>query len=781
MDISTPIPIFKSLLGIALHSLTDLTTPLKPPIPYFQPEAYESYIEDLNYAQHHLDLIPPEVIESWRSKLFTRSNSLTKTICENSIKGVALHHIENGIKALDTKIYHNLNDFYEKNTDEVDRELLSQMGFYIAHARNFIKEYIAKHLVEGTYLGFIDQGYFKRGKEFAFQQMMKHAAKSHALISLHFTKKNLIFVDEKIPQINLFTLDQLNRQNVWRYRWLKCEKVSDLDYTLQGQLKLYSTILESFPPNVPWECSYYFKTKIFHFEESLTHLRISCFNHMLDIKPKSDIENQVFIYLNKAVEWINSQSITLEKTQPFEESYKNALNLSKDAYESLFPKGRMEKDFETVMNDYIKAITEDQFTAAKWATLGYETKSDLAPFNWNKEAGFFENYKRKIDSLFKTQDHLDEIIDTLNKELKNLVEDSIDFEKYMTINKKIYSCWELRDNLDSVRIKLRLGFLKDIKTRVNLSNKTIWERMTQSLGNKVFRLALDGEMFDKTEPYGDILLELEELSKQYKVIISESNHILQSHNSPLQPLPYIQDDYPVFYDEEDYINYVRSHEMKALHLNIIQYNLERICSFQENNYFSNHLKQIKNLSECFSLYGFLKTAIKNCQSYNFKCEGLVSLTEANNYLKKIDINNLGATYKKYVITDWNNTHSLDSSRLLTSAANKNKRLKETGSMIDTTNQFPDIYPEIKSQLYNSARNIANATNIIFTLYPLLKLKADTLIIEEWNGYKTIHCPYLPECATNKTSHRIGKPQREQPSVRTNSPPKISIIEDYLTD
>ncbi len=639
----------------------------------------------------------------------------------------------------------------------------------IWNATGTAKNYIAKYLVEGSHLGYIDHGYFNQGKKFAFQQMMRHNATVNALIYLSFTDTS--FVNEKKTEINSLVLDHLNRQKKWRYRWQMCEKICDIEYTLKEQLNLYGRIKKELPQdNISWEYCHELKSKKLLLAETLYFLKSSFYEHMLKIKSKSEWDAYLQEKFNHDIRQINQKFDCIKEAPPIEDVCSKANELSKNAYENLFPLIIKKGEFGSILNSYVDAINKDLLTEAKWISLSSETTTETTPFNWNQEAGHFENYKRKIQRILKTKNHLDEIIDEFTNETIQICSSSSeDLLKYQYLygvnNEIIYSCWKQRDELDNLRIKLRQGYLKDIKTRVNESNKGYWERLVQSAQNKGLRLLLDGEILEKTEPYNDVNSKISTAYTSYRDLLNTIKMKSSNHTVSLSPIADTQDDYPVFYDKDDYVSFVQSNEMNTTTLNVIKYNLERICHFQDQSYFKKNLDELKKVVEVYTQIISLKKWAKNLESYTQH-----KLNLNDEFFNKVNIIFLGSCFKKFVISEKNRHSPIDALRITTSVTNKFSRIATKGNLFDDTKEFPDIYIALHTQIKKAVHIINQGMESFLKTHPILRLK--TTIVFFNDGDTKIKLTHFPE---KQQSTREEK-NREKVTIKINS-----IIEDYYPD
>lgn len=774
MDIIATKSLSKTAISFILELYSDPTTSLKPLIPCFQLDSFNSYISDLNYPPPLLECIPKQIKDEWEANIYIRKKNETTDMGEQCLKGLALKHISLFLNNSEETAKQNLNEAYINTLDGVDRSTIAQISTFLSSTWHYISTYFTKH---GKYMGYIGSEYYTKGKEFSFQQMMHHNATYTALVRLSFADEP--FIKDIEPKIKELALNALTEYEQWYYRWQKSEKISDLNYVLKGQLDLYRLINQTLPQqgDVPPEISYPVKIKLFDLEEKLSLLKISFFNHMSDIKPKGENDRIFEEHVNSGAQWLNRQLGPVQKCPPFNELYDETLDLTKNIYDLLFPPFKIKKDFESVLNDYVKAVTEDNFSAAKWHSLSYETKTEFTPFNWKKEAESFENYKRKIDRLFRIQDHLDEIIVGLNQAIIETIGIFSQYTIYKFGIQTIHSCWKLRGQLDDLRIKLRLGFLKDVKTRVTHSHKNVWGRITQSLGNKAFRLALDGEVFDKTQPYEKVLNDLDVAFRTYRELLVKINDEIKNPLFSRDKTTSSQDDYFIFYDAESFVNYVNNPEnvMKSLNLKVIKYNIERIITFQKNDYFSEHFKIIQSLFNCNYTYSLLKEAINNLISFGYKDTEKNYLKDANNTLNSIPIKSLGETYRKYVISEKNRRTPIDYIRIKDSALNKGNRLMKSGTVSNSIPEFPTIYPEIQKKLFHAAKNIKIATDELLKNQPILKLKLQInyLGICEWEGFSPVKLPFLPTKVMEPPTRKTSKFKEKDPAH-----PTITIIEDY---
>lgn len=687
-----------ALITSVIQGLSLSTTALKPPPPDFKAEPLKVYLDDLKLTAAELETVPADVQDNWQQHIFHTRRSLGRMISPSSIAGQAIAYAEPHIRSFEDQTKQRAFETYEGIADDADRASLYQVWRFSTWAWRGIGSYITHNLMEGAFLGYNDQMRFDLATRFSYQRMMHHATKADAYRELTFHKDILFFVRDRILHISASTAQQASKHKLWRYRWLTAEKVNILDVSLELQLDLYGKIIENFTEETPAHLRYQAILNYHRINTTLAELKAAYFNHMIEIKPKSRWSS----YLQHGVDWLTDTVANLDsvKTHPprhFLDVYGDALTLNWDVYDQLFPHRQVVRVFDDVLQEFLAAVSSDNFIQAKWITLS--TSTPKANFDWLKEASFLENYKRSVDRLIHTQNHIDEIISALYSINEKLFTRFIDGDTsqvdYRSINTVIYKLWDLRNKVDELRIYYRTAYLKSFKTTVNQTDKSYWDRFTKSLTNKAVRKVLEGQFFDTSETREQVLQRLRQFTAEYSSMLTEISLInLPRGIAPISPdllhsIDRGKEFFPVIYTFDEYASIFDGKSALSLEdLRYAQYNIERIAKITASPFWQEQLVEINHLVYANKE---LTKAVKLAEIYgNFTKNRAFLETKAE--IEKA-IQSLGPCYLKYIKSEWHRQHPVDANRFVTSASNKIMRLVTTGQIIDTTREFKEIYPD----------------------------------------------------------------------------------------
>ncbi len=743
-----------TLLTSAIQSLSIATTTLKPPPPDFRPEPLIIYLEDLKLTTAELETVPTEVQENWHDHIFHTRNGLARMISTSSIAGQAIAYATPHVRRIEEQTKDKALGLYRQEVDDVDQESLTQIWRLTTWAWKKIGSYITHNLMEGAFLGYNDQMRFDLATRFSYLRMMHHATKADAYRELAFHKDTLFFVRNKIPQIAKETQLQSSKQQLWRYRWLTAEKVNILDVSLAMQLNLYGTILKGQDETTPTPYRYQAILNYSRINKMLAELRASYFNHMIEIKPKSWWSP----YIQRGLDYVTDSiakldAVETQQPRPFLDVYRDALDLTWEVYDQLFPHRKTTRTVDTALSDFMTAISEDNFIQAKWITLSTETPQ--SNFNWMREASNFENYKRAVDQLIHTQNQIDDTItalyainDTLFRRF--IDKDSSQFD-YRGINGHIYCLWDLRNKIDELRIYYRTAYIKSLKTTVNETDKSYWDRITQSAKNKALRKILEGQFFDTSETREQVLNRVALFKQDYAKALSAIKSIILPEecsaipSTLLVPVDRGVEYYPVIYTFEEYYRiFEETQTVSELDLRYAAYNLNRIVRIYPDDTFwkaqqdeiaklAYVAKELKKAEMLASIYAKQtgNTAFKNIQTE------IIKATQA-----------LSPCYLKYIKSEWHRLNPLDTTRVLTSGANKLGRLLTQGHMIDTTKEFREIYPEFIAFIDKVAKLMTQQVGTIADPYKEIKI-----------GTITVRIPEIPPSLARKSIRDQRKEKR----------------------
>lgn len=715
-----------SLLADFLANAGVSVIPYKPPLPHFNPDSFESCMEELKCSPQQIMDMTQKFETSWNSILYLRQHDARQKLNQNSGLGMLLKSLEpfalefEELKYQEIRSYfnHALNPFYQNITAQ---------GLEMANSIWEIGgQYISKHLVEGAFLGSVERSDYSHCVKFSFDRMMYHYAKFSALNLVYQHQKSVFLTTDQKTNLQDALTQQLTRYESWHYRWILSEKMSSMDYMLNCYLTHYEglkfSIIENYnknksdpyPPSTPK-----IYKQIAQFQIIMTELKASFYNLMLDLKPTNKYDRFIQQYLTRAIHWIYNyiNPSKINETRSFFQVFEDASCLIDHAYEDLFPWDSRLLPQEEILKKYMTAVSEDNFIAAKWISLQCTSKQ----FEWLKEAGAFENYKREVEKFIHIQNQIDEIIFELtrmntdyslnhledNRRVKEL------FDQQEKIVQLIRDWWSFRESIDLIRIELKLGVFKRLKTELN-QQKGYWERFCTSCQNKALRLFMSAAVCDSTRPYAQIQQEFPRLFQQYETLLKKSQSffkntdsftpsfspIYQSYKMNLLKLK-TEKDLPVFYHKDTYVEYARLYEGKTLLSQVLTYNLKRLRQFHPKSvYWKQEEKIVRKYNSHFWGRESAKRILISLKSYPLNSKQKRDLEGLLEMLKNYSSSYLNKILVKYIISEKNrqddeNNRVPPIGRILTSAKHKINRYQTEGQFIDMTPEFPFLYETIK--------------------------------------------------------------------------------------
>lgn len=697
-----------------IHSLGVDVTDLKPPPPEFIPASFTSYISELNLTDRELAVIPSETIKLWSDRIFYARPIHRKIITEGSHAAQLINHLSKYAIDYECKKRDSLQQLYYEQTDEVDRVALSQIKSVFYWGWSYIAPFLSRKLVEGAFIGHVNQENYNRATNFSFQRMMHHTVRINAFRGLAFHNQTLHFVSDKLSKIQETNQEQSQKQSLWRYRWMTSEKMRTLEVILTFQRQFYEHLISNYPNENSIEIQYSIILWYSKINRILTELKASYFNHMLEIKLKSKLEANCQTAVNIVTQFL---ARTQERPPPapreFIAVYKDALDLTWQAYNQKMSYKTEIRDLPSAIKDFADAISQDNFILAKFISLS--TRAPEANFDWRQEAEKFEQYKRAIDRFLHIQDHLDDLISRLFQICNLLFESYIKAPTTMTTNYRklesyIYELWEFRNNIDELRVAYRTAYLKSLTTSVNVSDKKYLDRIKQSIANKATRSILRGEIFDQTESQESAVDRGRSLVHAYREKLSEIKGANSDFSCPpipedlLEPIDFGEALYPVFYTINGYKEMVNNKDSFDIQtIEYIYYNIKRNCDLFPDPFWKAQLNELEKYSDIEQNLALLSQISEKYLRLAPSLEEILSeiKTKADNIRA-----NLPKNLQKQLISDCNKEQPLNLDRVASSSTHKLIRFASSGQIFDQRKEFREIYDQLVVVIDTDARQLS---------------------------------------------------------------------------
>lgn len=730
MDLATVNPITKTIVTLFLELYSDQSTSLKPPLPTFPLSTFDHYISDINYSQNILTQIPELIRTDWEHSLFTRQKQDIPDINEHSLKGMAMKALVELLNSSEENAKKKALALYNSSFDEIDRATFPQLVLILKNYVPYIGKLFTKH---GKFVSLIGQELHSKAGTFAFYEMSYHQAKLNAYF--HLLSLDACFISTHKAKINSLLVEELKHYKEWSTRWKACENISYLLFNLEKGLHLIQ--------DQDLKTYHYTTYKLI---QHLSLVKVAFKNHIIDIKPKSEYEFLFESYVNQGVSWLNNLLSSPTKCPSYDSAFENASKFHQETYDSLYPEKRITASFSETIEKYTKAVADDDFLTAKWHCFAYQTEP---PYNWLLEASHFENYKHKIDTIFHLQNHLDTMIENLMSELSP---EHPAPREHLTFVRKF---WENRNTLDKTRIQLRLGFLKSIKTRANHAQKNIWERITQSLGNKAIRLAIEGKIFDTTPEYA---ASLNLYHQNIRHFFENLNQFKKISDTPLNK-PNISQDHYTFYEEEGLIQFLKEGDLTPNRLNTLHQNLKNISEICPNTKMNDYLEKIQIYLNAYYHFNLL---FQNFRAYSHHDRSLFPNDFKTHFRGiKESILSLSKSYKDFILNDY---------------SIKNQTIEKKSANSSPEETFLKSCSNARKSIFDLYKIISKTLQVYLEDNPILKLQLnvhyETLQIAQ--GSPPITFPTIPIPDKEKI-----KP--EKPRKKTRQSQKIesyAIFENY---
>jgi len=235
--------------------------------------------------------------------------------------------------------------------------------------------------------------------------------------------------------------------------------------------------------------------RLFEVESLIAELRASYFNKMLSTKQQSDFSGWMQDSLNYLAFGISLLSGGSRVPRKWDDlTVSTNLYIAKTLKE-LVKSYAKNYPANEAFQKYINAIKEDRLIYAKWLSQTMAVESNL---DWEREVQDFGNYCRTLLKLLDIYHYVEDIICNMMQLQTDTFEKIKQPEVFMDSQKVIRTAFLFLREIDKLRVQMRLGYLKKIKTDINTAEIEWFERIVTSFNNKLQRYFMEGNIIDQT-------------------------------------------------------------------------------------------------------------------------------------------------------------------------------------------------------------------------------------------------------------------------------------------
>ncbi|WP_032112121.1 hypothetical protein [Candidatus Paracaedibacter symbiosus] len=647
---------------------------------------------------------------------------------------------------LEEKLYKKLENKYRKEVDEVDQATLSQF-YSIGHW--VYKKYgpaISRKCVEGKFVSLNEQGNYKAAANFAWKHMwqLNDSSLAHRSFIASIQGTPLLASHTQGAQEKIDVNEKMLK--IWQLRWEESRKMDAFityfrDYQFIWQQlvrdpKLAENITENAMQKYP---SIVEKAKLANL---IAELNASYLNMMLQTKQQSTFSKYAQDGLNYVAHKISLFSGEIKEPRHWDELKIIAERYIEKTMQNLPQTYQQKFTPEEAFKTYIQAVEEDRFIYAKWLTQTIVSEvsgdnlqtSDKLPtgsrFNWQTEKTSFDNYRRSVMQLLEIYEHVGSIMQTI-MQLQTEVFKIADFTEkklpnpFMDAHGFIKQSFLFLREIDSLRIQMRLGYLKKIKTDINIADIDLFSRISNSMNAKLHRYFMEGNIVDKTTSYqetSEILLP--QIFMKFDSILSSYGWYLERLKGKVK-VATLQEEvaqrqqqfadnkrfYPIFFDFEKLKSYVETAQYSDRALNIFLYNLKYQLKNSRGLKISlskgNITKFIEQMQRLSGYYDRLIQLNKTIASEHRHAQTVKKLLQSCFGTRA----GLYDSFVKYYISQQNSQESLTLGRVISSAVRKATRVCSIGQISDQTPSYPDVIKETEDTILNLEKGVSILENL----------------------------------------------------------------------
>lgn len=638
--------------------------------------------------------------------------------------------------AVEQKIALGLQETYTTVLDEVDQSTLRQLYTIGKWMVDRCAPLIRPRLIEGKFVTFNDQGLYAQASKMAYHQLwsIKQAILVHQLYALELKRGVFTGQSLQLPQIGNEITAKNSLVQLWQLRWNESRQVAELIFHLQQYQLIWQTLLNdnAFKEDMTGQVAlkkYAYLVENYQVADLMGELQAAYFNFMLSTKIQSGFSRYIEWSLSYAATKIARLTGPIKEARDWQIVKKEAADYIALNRAQLPTPSTAEGDQNIAFQQYFEAVRQDQFIYANW--LGQTLKGQNSSFNWTQEAEDFENYQRKINHLLDAYQFAHQMIANLTKlqgEIFGSIQSNgptlsnkdlifLDFSGSQTQIKEVFL---LLRKIEELRILMRLGYLKKIRSEFNSLEKEIIERFLNSLLNKFKRFATTGIVFDPTMSYEAVVQEnFAQLIEGFNSLLTGYELYLKSLANKIEVRDYRQEAqakkekfnneerfYPVFFNYQELIKFIRQEDYSHPMLTIFIYNLKHQTdlTFLPEDIVETFILQIQKLSKCqFDLLGLENDFKRPSFSLNLQAQKtwLTAKQSCDKIIKKtID------SFEKSIISSNNQQEPLTVERVLGSTIRKVNRFFSEGVIVDSTDEYPSIIKSVNTTIKNLNKSIA---------------------------------------------------------------------------
>lgn len=719
--------------AVALNLISNLmagdqfpVTDFMPPAPLVQLEQFDDVIP---LPEETLTKIPYQKAKETYEKLRFEDPWSQPRKQKSSFFSMIMEMLNGKLIKMEEELYGSLQYNYKTTVDEADQATFHQLFSIGRWVVTRWGPLIRQKLVEGTFISLSDQGNYNQASGFAYTYMWRvnqrllahrlfilalHDHKAHG--SLKNGGQQKVDSDQEIIKI-------------WQLRWKESRRMAAFMPHIRDCREICHDVLNdlvepsSYPKNA--EQKYLYISKLVEAEDLMAELQASYFNKMLSTRQQSGFSRCIEGSLNYLISTISFLGGDVKLPREWDNLKETVIGYAEKSLKELISSYIKEYSAEEAFQKYIHAIEKDQLIYAKWLGQTMKVKSH---FDWEREAVDFENYRRSVSRLLEIYHYVDDII-------HNLMEIQSDvFEKvqsgtlkagvFIKSQKKIQEVFLLLRKIDKLRIEMRLGYLKKIKTDINSAEIGVFERILTSFNNKLQRYFMEGNVIDRTYVYSKVMQEsFEDTLAEFYDIVRTYESYLESMAKKIEVTKYRQElfrfqqrlsenkkYYPVFFDFESLKNFMDASIDSGQAMKVFIYNLQRQLEEKRNR-------------ENLILQEIMQKFISHIQTMSDYRERLGKVTKSLLEIKESSavrdwqfavkmkescestITQLYDSFVKYIISEKNRQSSLTAERVALSASNKFWRWMRHGEIFDKTPEYPVLIHSIDLMIQNFQKKI----------------------------------------------------------------------------
>lgn len=686
-------------------------TELAPPAPPLQ---FEQFGKAVPLPEVTLAKVPHEKAKETYEKLQFEDPWSQQREQNSSWFAMLLEMLNGKLINIEERLYDSLKDKYITTVDEADQATFRQffsIGQWVASTWGPL---IRLKLVEGTFISLNDQGNYNQVSSFAYIHMwqVNQRLLAHRLFMLALQDYDALGslkheVGQKVDS------DQ-KMLKIWQLRWKESRQMTVFmpylrDYQEICREALNDLRLSDTTQENPGE-KYHYMSRLVEVEDLIAELRASYSNRMLSTKQQSDFSRRIQDSLNYLASKISFLGGEAKAPREWGD-LKGVVNsyVIEKSLKKLISSYAKEYPTEEAFQKYIHAVEEDRLIYAKWLGRIMKAKSY---FDWERERGDFKNYRRCVRQLLDIYHYIDNIIHNMMQLQSDMFErvnsKSLKPEAFINSQEIIKRAFLLLRKIDKLRIEMRLGYLKKIKTDINNTEIGVFERILTSFNNKLQRYFMEGNVVDQTLTYSEVMMgSFEDTLVEFNGVMQDYKSYLDRMSEKINVEKYqrgasdfqkkLRDNkeyYPVFFDFESLKKFMDGSRDFVQAIKVFIYNLQRQVKEKSNREKLTSQKMIQEFGSHIQAITDYKERLRSLAASLLEIKGSAplscwqSVTEMETTCK-LTLAGLYDSFVKYVVSENNRRTSLTVGRVASSGWNKFWRLTLEWKVFDETPEYPD--------------------------------------------------------------------------------------------